>query len=129
MICQNLIMKYGVHSSLHPNCHHKIIFSKFNLKIHYHLWTWIWHYDQANVDHIRKAVGLFSLRNTLKNLKINDIIFSFSKIVKNVLLIYSSWNSCEQLIREKWNVKRYVIETKTPKHLTKLNVSKTNWIQ
>ena len=32
---QNLVIEYGVHSSLHPNCHHQITFMKFNLKIHY----------------------------------------------------------------------------------------------
>ena len=33
----NLVMEYGVHSSLHPNFHHQIIFAKFNLKICYSL--------------------------------------------------------------------------------------------
>ena len=31
----NLVMKSGIHSSLHPNCHHQIIFAKINLKIYY----------------------------------------------------------------------------------------------
>ena len=30
-----LVMESGVHSSLHPNCHHQITYAKFNLKIHY----------------------------------------------------------------------------------------------
>ena len=30
-----LVMKSGVHSSLHPYCHHQITYSKFNLKIYY----------------------------------------------------------------------------------------------
>ena len=34
---QNLVMKSGVHSSLHPNCHHQITYATFNLKIHYPL--------------------------------------------------------------------------------------------
>ena len=32
---QNVIKKSGVHTSLHANCHHPIIFEKFSLKIHY----------------------------------------------------------------------------------------------
>ena len=32
---ENLVTNSGVHSSLHPNCHHQIVFSNFNLKIHY----------------------------------------------------------------------------------------------
>ena len=31
----DLVMNSGVHSSLHPNCHHQIIHAKFNLKIFY----------------------------------------------------------------------------------------------
>ena len=31
----NLLMESGVHSSLHPNCQHQIVFAKINLKIHY----------------------------------------------------------------------------------------------
>ena len=30
----NLVMKSGVHHSLHPNCHHQIIYAKFNLKVY-----------------------------------------------------------------------------------------------
>ena len=49
----NLVMESGVHSSLHPNCHH----AKFNLKIHYPppYEREIWHYGKANVDYIRKV--------------------------------------------------------------------------
>ena len=31
----NLVVESGVHSSLHPNCHHQIVFAKFNLQIYY----------------------------------------------------------------------------------------------
>ena len=33
----NLVVEPGVHPTLHPNCHHKIVFAKFNLMIFYHL--------------------------------------------------------------------------------------------
>ena len=32
---QNLITDSGIHPSLHSNCHHQIIYGKFNLKIFY----------------------------------------------------------------------------------------------
>ena len=35
---ENLVTNSGVNSSLHPNCHHQIVFSSFNLKIYYHLY-------------------------------------------------------------------------------------------
>ena len=31
----NLITESGVHPSLHPNCHHQVIYAKFNLKVYY----------------------------------------------------------------------------------------------
>ena len=31
----NLLMSSGIHLTLHQNCHHQIIFAKFNLKVHY----------------------------------------------------------------------------------------------
>ena len=54
-------MESGVHSSLHPNCHHQITYAKFNLKIHYSppYEREIWHYGKANFDHIRKAINEF----------------------------------------------------------------------
>ena len=37
----NLVMESSVHSSLHSNCHHQIIYARFNLKIYYPPpWTW-----------------------------------------------------------------------------------------
>ena len=32
---RNIVVESGVHPSLHPHCHHQIIFAKFNLKIYY----------------------------------------------------------------------------------------------
>ena len=31
----NLVIESGVYSSLHSNCHHHIIYARFNLKIYY----------------------------------------------------------------------------------------------
>ena len=68
-------MESVVHSSLHPNCHHQITYAKFDLKIHYppRYEREIWHYGQANIDHIRKAADLFPWEKTLRNLNINDM--------------------------------------------------------
>ena len=53
----NMVLESGVHHSLHQNCHHhQIIFAKFNLAI--------FHYSQANVDHIQQAINI-SIRRML----------------------------------------------------------------
>ena len=59
----NLVMKSGIHSSLHPNCHHQIIFAKINLKIYYPppYEREIWHYDKANADFICRSIDQFPL--------------------------------------------------------------------
>ena len=51
----------GVHSLLHENCHHQIIYAKLNLKIFYPplYEREIWHYQKANIENIRKAIDQF----------------------------------------------------------------------
>ena len=64
-------MEFGVHSSLHPNCHHQITYAKFNSKIHYPppYEREIWHYDQASIDHRKAVVDLYPWKKTLRNLE------------------------------------------------------------
>ena len=49
---QNILVKSGVHPSLHPYCHHQTKFAKFNLKIYYlpPCLREVWHYEEANAD-------------------------------------------------------------------------------
>ena len=54
----DLVMESGVHSSLHQNCYHQIIYAKINLKVFYPppYELEIWHYQGANVDQIQQAI-------------------------------------------------------------------------
>ena len=54
----NLSMNSGVHSSLHPNCHHHIVHSRFNLNIYYPppCQPLIWDYKKADSTKIRKTL-------------------------------------------------------------------------
>ena len=58
----NLVMNSGVHSSLHPNCHHQIVHAKFNLKIFYPPPSErvAWHYQDANNDLIQRSISQFN---------------------------------------------------------------------
>ena len=64
---ENLVTSSGVHSSLHPNCHHKIVFSNFNLKIYYPppYECLIWKYEKANAYLIKRAIKHFNRENKL----------------------------------------------------------------
>ena len=57
----NLVTNSGVPFSLHSNCHHQIIFPKFNLKIYFPppYERVVWEYDRANKDLITKAIDAF----------------------------------------------------------------------
>ena len=63
---------------------------KVYLKIHYPppYEREIWHYDQANVDHIRIVVDLFPWGKTLRNLNIKLLRILFNKTVKNIISNY-----------------------------------------
>ena len=80
-------MESGVHSSLHPNCHHQIVFAKFNLKIFYQLpyEREIWHYNKANTDLIRRSVNEFSWENRFSNTDAKQKVYLFNETIKNIL--------------------------------------------
>ena len=54
----NLVMHSGVHRPPHPNCHHWIVFAKFNLTFFYPppYKRLVWHYQKANTDLIKRAI-------------------------------------------------------------------------
>ena len=54
----NLLVNSGVHASLHPNCHHKIVHSSFNLNIYYPLpyQRRIWNYKKDDAKIIGKVL-------------------------------------------------------------------------
>ena len=86
----NLVMESGVHSSLHPNCLHQITYAKFNLKIYYPppYEREIWHYEKANVDHIRRSINEFSWERCFANISVNNKVHMFNKTIKNIMSNY-----------------------------------------
>ena len=76
-------MSSGIHSSLHQNCHHQIIFAKFNLKVHYP--PPYEHFKKANTGHIKRAINGFPWERSFANLDINDKVYLFNKTIKNIL--------------------------------------------
>ena len=80
-------MKSGVHSSLHPNCHHQKVFAKFNLKCFYSppYEREIWHYNKANTDLICGSINEFSWKNRFSNIDANQKVYLFNETIKNIL--------------------------------------------
>ena len=65
----NLVMESGVHSSLNTNCHHQVVFEKFNLSILYPppYERTVWFYEKADPELIRRAVNEFAWIRALLN--------------------------------------------------------------
>ena len=81
------MIETGVHPSLHPNCHHQIVFAKFNLQIYYPppYPREIWHYKQANTELIRRAITDFNWDRAFLNTNVNEKVSIFSNTILNIL--------------------------------------------
>ena len=57
-----MVVESGVYHLLHQNCHHQIVFAKFNFKLYNPppQKNTIFHYLQANADHTQQANNLFN---------------------------------------------------------------------
>ena len=75
----NLIADCGVHSSLCSNCHHQIVFAKFNSHIVYpppylcEIWL------------IRRAVKEFNWERAFSNTSVNEKVDIFNRTILNIL--------------------------------------------
>ena len=82
----NLVMHSGLHPSLHQNCHHQIVFTKFNLTFFYppSYMRLVWHYQQANTDIIKQTIELLDWEKGLSNLDVNKQVSVFNKTIMNI---------------------------------------------
>ena len=83
----NMVIKSGIHSSLHLSCHHQIVFPKFNLKICYpkQYSREIWHFKGVKTDLIRRALNDFNWEKAFSNSNNNEKVCIFNKSIINVL--------------------------------------------
>ena len=83
----NLVVDSDVHPSLHPNCHHQIVYAKFNWKIHFPppCEREIWHYGQGNTELIRRAIHEFNRQRAFSNLNINERVCFSNKTILNII--------------------------------------------
>ena len=77
-----MVVDSGVHPSLHPNGHNDIVFAKFNPKNycsphHYHE---VCHYQDANIDHTKRAIDLFDWEKAHTNTPVNEKVAIFRRL-------------------------------------------------
>ena len=78
----NLVMSSGIHSPPHQNCHHQIIFAKFNLKVYYPppYEREVWHFEKANTDHIKRTICGFLWERSFANLDRNGRVYLIKQL-------------------------------------------------
>ena len=85
----NLVTESGIQPSLHSNCHHQLVFGKFDLFIDYlpPYQRTVWYYIRVNADLFWRAIDLFDWD---KALCINDVdkkVAIFSDILMNIMFL------------------------------------------
>ena len=83
----NLVMESGIHSSLHSNCHHQIVFAKFNLSIFYPppYERTVWYCERANTELIRRAIDQFDWLRALSSFNVNEKVYFFTQTALNII--------------------------------------------
>ena len=83
----NLVVDFGIHPSLHENCYHQIVYSKFDLKIFYPppYERAVWHYQQANTEFIQRFLESFDEKNAFSNCNSNEQVSVLTKTLLNIM--------------------------------------------
>ena len=60
------------------------MFARFNLKVVFPLpyEREVWHFKEANVDLIRKAINGFQWEKSFQNMNVNDMVHLFNRAIK-----------------------------------------------
>ena len=86
----NLSVDSGVHASLHPNCHHQIENSGFNLNIYYtppYQWL-IWDHKKANSENVRKSLDSVNWEWLFDSKDVNSQVTALNQTVLSVFHNY-----------------------------------------
>ena len=86
----NLSVNSGVHSSLHQNCHHQIVYSTFNLNIFYPppYQRLIWDYKKADEKSIRKALDSVNWERLFNHKSIGSQVMTLNETILNIFRNY-----------------------------------------
>ena len=86
----NLVVDYGTHPSLHPNCHHQIIYCKLNLKIVYPplYQRLVWDFKRVNIESIRKPIKIVDWNFMFLNKTVHELVSIFNNILFNIFTNY-----------------------------------------
>lgn len=73
--------------SLHPNCHHPIVFAKSNSNIHYPppYYCQVCHYQDVDTRLIRPEIDLSGWKKVFANTSVDENAAIFNKSIRHIL--------------------------------------------
>ena len=85
-----MITKSGTYSSLHPNCHHQIIYANINFKVFFPppYERKVWHYTRCDIEGIRKSLDSIGWNRAFRNLNIHQQVELFNNYLMNIFENY-----------------------------------------
>ena len=86
----NIVINSGVYSSLHPNCHHQIIYANINFKLFFPppYQRQIWHYSRANVEAIQLCLNNIDWDREFLHRSIDEQVVLFNTYLLNICQNY-----------------------------------------
>ena len=78
----NMVIDSGLHASLHSNCHHQVIYAKFDLKIFERT---VWYFKHVKFDHIKRVIDIFDWESALNYLDANDQVSLSNSTIMNIV--------------------------------------------
>ena len=83
----NLVNNSGIHSSIHPNCHHQIIYAEINFKIFFppSYDRKIWLYKKADSEGLRSSLNNFDWNTAFFNKNIDEQVETFNNVLLNIM--------------------------------------------
>ena len=76
-----------LHPSLHPNCHHQIVYAKFELGIYFAppYSRDVCHYKDLKTEHTKREIQKFHWQRSFLNTIVNEKVVIFNSTVLNIL--------------------------------------------
>ena len=86
----SLAVDCETHPSLHPNCHHQIVYCKLDLKTCYPslYQRHVWDFKRSNTDSIRKTIKMVDWHFMLMNKTVHEQVTTFNTILRNIFSNY-----------------------------------------
>ena len=83
----NLVMESDVQPFLHSDCHHQLLFAKFDLTIYYyaHFERTVRYYNRANSDLIQRVIDLFDWDKALRFNDLDKQVAIFRDTLMNIM--------------------------------------------